>query len=143
MNLKSIVLAPWWPGFVMLAGVALSLFIGLLSPLRKRIASPAATTGLITNLLSQAPEGGPGLCFGMLLMPLWCILVAYLGRGLRLILVRCDVIEEPAQPVGPSCPGCGYCLIGLAEHVCPECGRPFTLEELDVTERQLRPPDPP
>ena len=35
--------------------------------------------------------------------------------------------------VGPHCPGCGYYLYGLTEQVCPECGRPFTLEELGIT----------
>lgn len=69
-----------------------------------------------------------------------CIIFALVGRRTRAFLVRLGMIEGPLQPVGPSCPGCGYCLIGLAEQVCPECGRPFTLEELDVTSRDLRPP---
>lgn len=35
---------------------------------------------------------------------------------------------------GTLCPYCGYCLIGLAENVCPECGRPFSVEELSGKE---------
>jgi hypothetical protein len=28
------------------------------------------------------------------------------------------------------CPGCDYCLVGLTEHRCPECGVPFDIEHL-------------
>lgn len=31
---------------------------------------------------------------------------------------------------GTLCPRCAFVLIGAAELVCPECGRPFTFEEL-------------
>ena len=41
---------------------------------------------------------------------------------------------------GPYCPGCGYCLIGLSEKRCPECGRPFNLAELGIEEDELRIP---
>jgi hypothetical protein len=37
---------------------------------------------------------------------------------------------------------CGYCLLGLREHRCPECGRPFRLEELGVNEEELQPAMP-
>ena len=30
----------------------------------------------------------------------------------------------------PRCPKCYYVLVGLSEQVCPDCGRPFTFEEL-------------
>lgn len=40
---------------------------------------------------------------------------------------------------GPYCPRCGYCVIGVREHRCPECGRPFTLSELGVTAEELEP----
>lgn len=39
---------------------------------------------------------------------------------------------------GAFCPGCGYSLIGLHEKTCPECGRPFTVEELHITEADLQ-----
>ncbi len=42
--------------------------------------------------------------------------------------------------VGPYCPACSYCLIGVAIDRCPECGRAFTLEELGVTREELRAP---
>jgi len=38
---------------------------------------------------------------------------------------------------GTLCPGCGYCLIGVTDKRCPECGRPFTYEELETTEAEL------
>jgi hypothetical protein len=35
------------------------------------------------------------------------------------------------------CPKCDYYLYGLTEQRCPECGRPFTFKELDVTPAEL------
>jgi hypothetical protein len=35
---------------------------------------------------------------------------------------------------GTLCPGCGYCVIGVFELRCPECGRSFTYDELETTE---------
>jgi basic amino acid/polyamine antiporter, APA family len=39
------------------------------------------------------------------------------------------VPAENAAPAG-LCPGCGYNLYGLRDQRCPECGRPFTFEEV-------------
>ena len=44
--------------------------------------------------------------------------------------------HEPRR--GPYCPQCGYCVVGLSENRCPECGRPFTAAELGVSEDELR-----
>ncbi len=41
---------------------------------------------------------------------------------------------------GPYCPGCGYCLVGVSEYVCPECGREFTLAQLHITADDLQVP---
>ncbi len=35
----------------------------------------------------------------------------------------------PVPDLGFACPDCGYPLAGLTEHRCPECGRPFELEQ--------------
>lgn len=35
------------------------------------------------------------------------------------------------------CPGCDYYLYGLTEQRCPECGRPFTFDELNATPEEL------
>lgn len=40
---------------------------------------------------------------------------------------------------GPRCRNCGYLLIGLTEHRCPECGTTFNLSELGLTEADLDP----
>ncbi len=29
------------------------------------------------------------------------------------------------KKVPPSCPACGYILVGVPKNICPECGRPF------------------
>ncbi len=35
----------------------------------------------------------------------------------------------PVPDLGLCCLKCGYGLAGLASHRCPECGKPFTMEE--------------
>jgi hypothetical protein len=50
-------------------------------------------------------------------------------------LMTCRLRENPAL-VG-HCPECGYNLRGLSEQRCPECGRPFTFEELGMTAEEL------
>ncbi|MEM8739005.1 MAG: hypothetical protein AAGG38_11095 [Planctomycetota bacterium] len=40
-----------------------------------------------------------------------------------------DLDQLPVPDLGLSCPACAYPLAGLPQHVCPECGRAFTLEE--------------
>lgn len=41
-------------------------------------------------------------------------------------------LHEASRPVG-LCPGCGYYLYGLRDQRCPECGRPFTFEEVNAS----------
>ena len=40
---------------------------------------------------------------------------------------------------GTHCPTCEYNLVGNTTYICPECGQPFTLEELDVSADDLEP----
>lgn len=40
-----------------------------------------------------------------------------------------DPDAYPLPDLGLSCPQCGYPLANLTRHVCPECGRAFTLDE--------------
>lgn len=41
-------------------------------------------------------------------------------------------LRKPADRIG-RCPQCEYFLFGLTQPRCPECGRPFTFEELGTT----------
>jgi hypothetical protein len=45
-------------------------------------------------------------------------------------------LHKATPPVG-LCPKCGYYLYGLREQRCPECGRPFSFEEVDATPESL------
>ena len=56
--------------------------------------------------------------------------------------LACRLYAAWWAPRGARCPGCDYCLLGLREHRCPECGRPFRLEELGVSEEELQPAMP-
>ncbi len=40
---------------------------------------------------------------------------------------------------GTQCPTCEYNLVGNTTYICPECGEPFTLEELDISADDLKP----
>lgn len=45
-------------------------------------------------------------------------------------------LHKASPPVG-LCPKCGYYLYGLREQRCPECGRPFSFEEVQATPETL------
>ncbi|MEX2213274.1 MAG: hypothetical protein WD768_04050 [Phycisphaeraceae bacterium] len=61
--------------------------------------------------------------------------------AIALILTLMHWWRHPKLGVGPYCPDCEYHLVGVKDHLCPECGRPFALDELRITESDLRPPD--
>jgi hypothetical protein len=66
---------------------------------------------------------------------LWC---GGCGIGGAALLAVARRVWPAKQWPTRNCPECGYLLVGLSEKRCPECGRPFTLEELGVTEADLR-----
>jgi hypothetical protein len=64
--------------------------------------------------------------------------VCWLISGIAgaVILVALGIRRDRVRR-GPYCRTCGYCLIGLAEHRCPECGKPFDPSEMGLTEADL------
>lgn len=48
-------------------------------------------------------------------------------------------VWRPIVRKGPYCLGCGYCVVALPRPVCPECGTPFTADELGITRAELLP----
>jgi hypothetical protein len=50
-------------------------------------------------------------------------------------LLTCS-IHIPENSMG-LCPQCDYNLFGLTQMRCPECGRPFTFEEVGATPAEL------
>jgi hypothetical protein len=63
-------------------------------------------------------------------------MTAAMRAGERMILLMCKPEGVPeggrgsAAPNAVRCPFCGYCLVGLREPRCPECGSAFDGEEL-------------
>ncbi|MFN3168175.1 MAG: protein kinase domain-containing protein [Phycisphaeraceae bacterium] len=70
-----------------------------------------------------------------MVVSLWLVGVV-LGNSLTVIVV---LLLPAAAPPGPVCPNCKYSLVGVREHRCPECGRPFTLRELGIRQSDLSP----
>lgn len=72
---------------VQLLGFALAFVVGLVSPQGKSPMAVAVVLGLIINVVAQIfiAGGGPGAAVGFVAFPLYCILAAALGKGLRLL----------------------------------------------------------
>lgn len=43
------------------------------------------------------------------------------------------MLAQEGRDYLPACPGCGHLLYYAGEKRCPECGRPFTISEIDMT----------
>lgn len=108
-------------------GVLVWFSLGLTRLSARRLNGSAIVLGIAVNLAVQLPEGGPGLCLGIVILPLWAMGFAWLGRATRHGLTCFGWLSDGDASVidGPRCEGCGYLLIGLAEKRCPECGRLF------------------
>ena len=70
----------------------------------------------------------------VIFIPLILWIISGIVGGIVIAIVRPGRRPLP----GPYCRGCGYCVVGLSEARCPECGRPFTAAELGVSEDELR-----
>jgi hypothetical protein len=75
----------------------------------------------------------------------WAIYLGVLGLFLFMWVltpvaaILCNFLgPRYARQDGTLCPQCAYCLIGNESMICPECGRPFTFDELDTTEAEFR-----
>ena len=75
---------------VQLFGFALAFVVGLASPRGKSPIAVAVVLGLIINVVAQIfiAGRGPGAAVGFIAFPLYCILAAGLGKGLRLLTSR-------------------------------------------------------
>jgi len=63
----------------------------------------------------------------------FAVLVWALGPGFVLMLwLHPEALKDTGR-----CPGCGYILRGLSQQRCPECGRPFTWQEIRATPDQM------
>ncbi len=132
------------PYFALVAWLSLTIGpVALLLPLfDQRFAGQvlymaAAAVGGVLALfaVTGVPTDAPRVVGGgiHLFLALW--LVGLLAAAVGLVVSQACyrlVVQD-----GTLCPGCGYKLIGLTSHVCPECGRPFTYEELGTKPERL------
>jgi hypothetical protein len=59
-----------------------------------------------------------------------------LGIGIAITTAGTAIRSAVKQRTGPFCIHCGYDLTGLEEgHLCPECGRPFSLKLIEEYRR--------
>lgn len=58
---------------------------------------------------------------------------SWLGVLGKTLTCRLEVSDMPRG----FCPACDYHLYGLSEARCPECGRPFTFEEIGATPEEM------
>jgi len=129
-----------WSLVIQLAAVAVSFIIGLRGYDRPLL-HVTLPIGIAANVLGQIvfAGGGPGACAGMVIIPIFCLIAAYIGRGgwwllwgrKRRPLVCGDcgattddqsssVCRECGTPI--RCHHCGYDLTGNVSGRCPECG---------------------
>lgn len=83
---------------------------------------------IISGVDRAAPLGPVFLVAGALVWP-----VSYAG----VIAARCIGPQRSrranrSRPAEPRCPACGYVLYHAENQTCPECGRRFTLREIDT-----------
>ena len=75
---------------VQLIGFAFAFVLGLMWPRAKSPMAAAIVLGLIVNVVAQVlmAGGGPGAFVGFLVLPLFCMLAAALGKGVRALAPR-------------------------------------------------------
>lgn len=115
----------WWHGFLFGAvygGVMLPIAVLITSVISylgyARVRPPPLSAAAGVELVLLPLSGG-------LFVLLW--LASRTSRGKLLVTDN------------THCPNCEYNLIGNTTYICPECGEPFTLEELEITSKDLDP----
>lgn len=111
-------------GFIM-AGVAgfFGLLRGVLLPLRFWIIQAMTLAYLLVVAFDFGLRiNNPPLALAGIGM----LYTAALGYNL------CHILRHDFARTVPDwlCAGCGYALLGLADHACPECGRPFDPDQV-------------
>ncbi len=98
------------------------------------LACATACTGGLW-LVAGSATAGVVLIYGVHVLVTWLVSLGGSALGIRASRRRYTIAIRGRQGV---CPFCGYPLRGLPERRCPECGRPFSLEEVGMTEDELR-----
>lgn len=116
----------WWHGFLfggVYGSAILALPLLFLQPGRIAMTLQNDPIGLVTDCVLPAVVAfGVG---GLLFVILWTASRKSRGK----LRVR----------DGTCCPECGYNLVGNTTSICSECGRSFTLEDLDIAAEDLKP----
>ncbi|MHC4446426.1 MAG: hypothetical protein ACYSXF_01285 [Planctomycetota bacterium] len=91
------------------------------------VVMPGMAVFAVIALFLIIPRSAPWTWIGLMMLTIPSVLVGGLF-----------VAERRRKRL--TCPACKFSLVGLKEHRCPECGRPFTLEELHASAADLEPP---
>ena len=120
-------LRKWWHGFAF--GATYGLMATMVSFLWAEVDMyfSFGWRSSVLGILREAAQIGfvVSVIAGVLIVCVW-----FASRGSRGRLLVTD---------NTFCPSCGYNLVGNTTYICSECGQPFTLEELDITAKDLEP----
>jgi hypothetical protein len=114
---------------IQILGMLSAFLIGLARYDKSRtlVALGCIACGLVANVVGQilVAGGGPGAFCGFVVLPAYALVAGLLGRALGRWIYRPPVNNDGLGFLVPRCKKCGYCLNGLTERRCPECGTPF------------------
>jgi hypothetical protein len=79
-----------WSLIIQIAGLVIAFFLGAMTGPRRSPLAVAVVLGIVVNVVAQMfiAGGGPGAFVGFFLLPLYCVLAALLGKGVRRLIPK-------------------------------------------------------
>jgi hypothetical protein len=108
--------------------------------IRAAVFALGSATGVMTpfGCLALTNLGRPDAMGPLHVAVMWCgVAIFYVPLSVVFILLANRMRQPAILQDGSRCPSCAYCLVGNISMVCPECGTPYTLGDLDTTEAEV------